>query len=175
MNIEKIAMDNINDNEEKSRDRITQKIGVLNRRETEARILVPLVESLVEAFGKEEVIEILSKTIKELSIKQGQDLALEYGNDIDAFLKTLEFWKKDDALEIEVLEKSKTKLSFNVNRCKYAELYKAMGIEELGEIFSCNRDFAMVEGFNEKAKLKRAQTILGGSSCCTFRYDFDSN
>ena len=65
LNIEKIAMDNINDNEEKSRDRITQKIGVLNRRETEARILVPLVESLVEAFGKEEVIEILSKTIKE--------------------------------------------------------------------------------------------------------------
>ena len=97
---------------------------------------------------------------------------MEYGDDVDAFLETLEFWKKDGALEIEVLEKSKTKLNFNVTRCKYAELYKSMGIQELGAIFSCNRDFSMVEGFNEKAKLKREQTILDGSSCCTFRYDF---
>ncbi len=167
-------MDKIKNDKDKIKDRITQTIGVLNRRETEARILVPFVEALSDAFGKQEVIEILSKTIKDLSRKQGKDLALEYGNDVDAFFETLKFWKKDGALEIEVLEKSKTKLNFNVNRCKYAELYKDMGIPELGKIFSCNRDFAMVEGFNENAKLKREQTILGGSSCCTFRYDFGS-
>ena len=170
--MELIAMNKVKNEEEKIKDRMTQKIGVLNRRETEARILVPFIESLSKTFGKAEVTEILSKTIKDLSRKQGKDLALEYGDDVDAFLETLEFWKKDGALEIEVLEKSKTKLNFNVTRCKYAELYKSMGIQELGAIFSCNRDFSMVEGFNEKAKLKREQTILDGSSCCTFRYDF---
>ena len=113
-------MNKVKNAEEKIKDRITQKIGVLNRRETEARILVPFIESLSKTFGKAEVIEILSRTIKDLSRKQGKDLALEYGDDVDAFLETLEFWKKDGALEIEVLEKSKTKLNFNVTRCKYA-------------------------------------------------------
>ncbi|MFT4717614.1 MAG: hypothetical protein ACI932_002816, partial [Paracoccaceae bacterium] len=28
------------------------------------------------------------------------------------------------------------------------------------------------EGFNPQAKLTRDQTILGGASCCTFRYEF---
>ena len=161
--------------ESETKDLITQKIGVLNRRETEARILVPFLEKLCDTFGKEKVVEILSSTIKELARKQGRDLSSEYGNDIDAFLKTLEFWKQDGALEINVLEKSKTRLNFDVTRCKYAEFYKAMGMEDLGAILSCNRDFAMIEGFNKRAKLKRDKTILNGAKCCTFRYDFGSD
>ena len=54
---------------------MTQKIGVLNRRETEARILVPFIESLSKTFGKAEVTEILSKTIKDLSRKQGRSFS----------------------------------------------------------------------------------------------------
>ena len=87
---------------------------------------------------------------------------------------SLRDWKKDDALEIEVLELSDEKLSFDVNRCRYAELYQALGIPELGEILSCGRDFALSEGFNPKLKLTRTQTILGGSSHCDFRYTLDS-
>ena len=154
------------------KDFITQKIGVLNRRETEARILVPFLDKLFASFGKEDVVEILATTVKELARKQGKDLSSEYGSDVEAFLETLEFWKQDGALEINVLEKSETKLNFDVTRCKYAEFYKAMGMEDLGSILSCNRDFAMIEGFNENAKLKRDKTILSGSSCCTFRYEF---
>ena len=74
-----------------------------------------------------------------------------------------------------MLEKSKTRLNFDVTRCKYAEFYKAMGMEDLGAILSCNRDFAMIEGFNKGAKLKRDKTILNGAKCCTFRYDFGSD
>ena len=161
--------------EEVLTDFITQKIGVLNRRETEARILVPFLEKLFDSFGKQAVVEILACTVKELARKQGKDLSSEYGNDVEAFLETLEFWKRDGALEIDVLEKSETKLNFDVTRCKYAEFYKAMGMEDLGAILSCNRDFAMIEGFNKNAKLKREQTILSGSSCCTFRYEFGSD
>ena len=102
-------------------DFITQKIGVLNRRETEARILLPFLEKLFESFGKREVVELLANTVKELARKQGKDLSSEYGNDVEAFLETLEFWKQDGALEITVLEKSETNLNFDVTRCKYAE------------------------------------------------------
>ncbi len=153
-------------------DRLTQTIGVLTRRETEARILAPVIAALAEAFGEDRVVAILRETIIGLARDQGAALASEYGDGSEGFLKTLEFWKQDGALEIEVLRDDGRHLDFNVTRCRYAEMYNALGIAELGKTLSCNRDFALVEGFNPKAKLVRDQTILAGASCCTFRYDF---
>ena len=72
----------------------------MNRRETEARILVPFLEKLCETFGKEKVVEILRHN-KRACKEAGKGPSSEYGNDIDAFLKTLEF-KQDGALEINV-------------------------------------------------------------------------
>ena len=155
-----------------SKDEITQKIGVLMRRETEVRILIPFLQDLYKEFSKEKILNILEKTIKEIAKRQGKELSKEYGNNVDAFLDTLKFWTKDDALEIDVLEKSDSKLSFNVTRCKYAEMYNALGISDLGAVLSCNRDAALIEGFNSKASLDRKETIMSGDKCCTFRYTF---
>ena len=127
------------------KDEITQKIGVLTRRETEARIIAPFVDALIKNFSKEKVIPILEKTVMELALDQGSSLAKEYGNDVSAFLETLKFWTQDGALEIDLLEKNDTKLDFNVTRCRYAEMYKALGIQDLGAVLSCNRDAAMIE------------------------------
>jgi uncharacterized protein YciU (UPF0263 family) len=153
-------------------DTLTQEIGVLLRRETEARVLAPVIDALATAFGREAVIKIVRDVIIGLAHESGADLASEYGDTAEAFMETLQFWTKGDALEIEVLEQTETRLDYNVTRCKYAEMYRALGIPELGEVLSCNRDFAMVEGFNPEAKLTREQTILGGGDCCTFRYEF---
>ena len=152
------------------RDELTQKIGVLTRRETEARIIAPFVDALIKTFGKEKIIPILEKTVMELARNQGSSLAKEYGNDVSAFLETLRFWTQDGALEIDLLEKNDTKLDFNVTRCRYAEMYKALGIQDLGAVLSCNRDAAMIEGFNQDARLNRETTIMSGGECCTFRY-----
>ncbi|MBJ86466.1 MAG: hypothetical protein CMJ11_07785 [Pelagibacterales bacterium] len=154
------------------KDDLTKKIGVLMRRETEVRILIPFLKALYEEFGKEKILYILEKTIKEIAKTQGEELSKEYGNNIDAFLDTLKFWTKDDALEIDILEKSDLKLSFNVTRCKYAEMYSALGISDLGAVLSCNRDASLIKGFNPKATLDRKKTIMSGSKCCTFRYNF---
>ena len=157
------------------KDKLTQKIGVLLRRETEARILIPFVEELIKAFGKAETLNILEKTIIQEAKKQGKELSKEYGNNVDAFLETLNFWTKDNALEIDILEKSDSKLNFNVTRCKYAEMYNDMNIKDLGDILSCNRDAALIQGFNSKATLQRKDTIMNGDKCCTFRYNFKNN
>ena len=69
-------------------DRITQEIGVLKRRETEARIIAPIIDALADSFGKEEVLEVIKEKIISLSQQQGENLSEEYGNDVDAFLKT---------------------------------------------------------------------------------------
>lgn len=153
-------------------DTLTQQIGVLLRRETEARILAPVIEALGEVFGREAVVEVVSAVVIKLARQQGETLAAEYGNDADAFLETLKFWQQGGALEIEVLKKDTSTLDFDVKRCRYAEMYRALRIPELGAVLSCNRDYAMVEGFNPAASLTRAQTIMGGADCCTFRYDF---
>ena len=155
-------------------DELTQKIGVLMRRETEVRILIPFLQDLYKEFSKEKILNVLEKTIKEIAKTQGEELSKEYGNNVDAFLDTLKFWTKDDALEIDVLEKSDSKLSFNVTRCKYAEMYSALGISDLGAVLSCNRDAALIEGFNPKASLDRKETIMSGDKCCTFRYTFEN-
>ena len=158
----------------KMKDELTQKIGVLTRRETEARVIAPFVDSLIKSFGKEKVMPILEETVMTLARNQGSSMAKEYGNDVSAFLETLRFWTQDGALEIDLLEKNETKLDFNVTRCRYAEMYKALGIQDLGSVLSCNRDAAMIEGFNKDAYLDRKTTIMSGSECCTFRYTFDN-
>tara|TARA_A100001015_G_scaffold46867_1_gene51707 strand:- start:1772 stop:2278 length:507 start_codon:yes stop_codon:yes gene_type:complete len=158
----------------KMKDELTQKIGVLTRRETEARVIAPFVDSLIKAFGKEKIIPILEDTVMTLARNQGSSMAKEYGNDVSAFLETLKFWTQDGALEIDLLEKNETKLDFNVTRCRYAEMYKALGIQDLGAVLSCNRDAAMIEGFNKDAYLDRKTTIMSGGKCCTFRYTFDN-
>jgi hypothetical protein len=69
-----------------------------------------------------------------------------------------------------VLRQDEQALDFNVTRCRYAELYRALGLEDLGGLLSCGRDAAMIEGFNPDVELTRTQTIMEGASHCDFRY-----
>ncbi len=146
-------------------------IGVLKRREIEARILAPLLEALGEEFGHERVLEVARQTIIRIAREQGARLAQEQGGCGLAHLAaSLENWKVGDALEMEVLEQTGEHFSFNVTRCRYAEMYRALGIPELGAVLSCNRDFSLVEGFNPQIQLTRTQTIMEGAPFCDFRY-----
>jgi hypothetical protein len=146
-------------------------LGVLTRREIEARILGPILEALGDEFGRQRVLEVTREVIIQIARQQGQQLAESRGGaSLAHFAASLEDWKKDDALEIEVLEQSDTSYSFNVTRCRYAELYRSLGIPELGEILSCNRDYSLIEGFNPDIRLTRTQTIMSGAAFCDFRY-----
>ena len=151
-------------------DRLNE-IGVLTRREIEARMVAPLVDALGEEFGRERVLEVVREVIVKLAHESGENLARATGGDSLAhFMRGFEAWKKGNALEMEVLEESGERFSFNVTRCRYAELYRALGVPELGAVLSCNRDFAMVEGFNPDIELTRSQTIMQGAAFCDFRY-----
>jgi hypothetical protein len=146
-------------------------IGVLKRREIEARILLPLIEELSADFGRERVLEIVRRAIIGIARQQGAQLAERMNSrSLPSFGEALEAWKADDALGMEVLEQNDARLSFNVTRCRYAEMYRALGIPELGALLSCNRDFALIEGYNPDVTLTRTQTIMQGAPFCDFRY-----
>jgi len=152
-------------------DDLNAKIGVLTRREVEARILAPMLDAMGEAFGRERVLEVMRETIVKIAKKQGAELAGFMGGvTFQHFADSLRFWTMDDGLEIDVIEQTGEAFSFNVTRCRYAELYKKLEIHELGTALSCARDYALIEGFNPAVSLKRTQTIMQGAPYCDFRY-----
>jgi len=146
-------------------------IGVLKRREIEARILAPLINAFATEFGRERVIEIAKRVIVEIARQQGRALADQAGgNTLAQFAGSKDAWVKGGALETQVLQATDTAYDFNVTRCRYAEMYRVLGIPELGSVLSCGRDFALGEGFNPNLKLTRTQTIMEGAPFCDFRY-----
>ena len=146
-------------------------IGVLKRREIEARILAPFVDALAAYFDRAQVIGILRDTVVRIAREQGAALAAHQGgNALGQFADATAAWVQDDALKIEVVEQSAERYDFNVTRCRYAEMYRELGIPELGAVLSCNRDFSLIEGYNTDVKLTRTQTLMEGASCCDFRY-----
>lgn len=146
-------------------------IGVLVRRTVEARILAPVLDALGKEFGRERVLAITGDVIKEVARQQGAAMAAEAGScTLDAFAGTLDRWTANDALRLEVVEQTEERFAFNVVRCRYAEMYRSLGVPELGAILSCNRDGALIEGFNPEVQFERTQTLMQGASCCDFRY-----
>jgi predicted ArsR family transcriptional regulator len=151
-------------------DRLNE-IGVLKRREIEARILLPVIEALGKEFGKDRVVEIVRDVIVGVAQAQGREVAAQQGGtSLGHLAHALEDWQKGDAYRMDVLEQSDERFSFNVTRCRYAEMYRALGIPELGALLSCNRDFALAEGFSSDIQLTRTQTIMQGASHCDFRF-----
>jgi len=51
-------------------DTLTQQIGVLTRREVEARVLAPVIDALGEKFGRDEVVEVVKDAIIKLAQQQ---------------------------------------------------------------------------------------------------------
>jgi len=147
------------------------RLSLLQRREIEARIVGPLLRAFAAEVGEEKTLEVTRTVIGALAREGGADLARSLGAaTLDTFAQCLDRWREGGALEIEILEQSPERLSFNVTRCRYAEMYRALGLVELGSSLSCMRDFALVEGFNSAIRLSRTQTIMEGASHCDFRF-----
>jgi len=147
-------------------------IGVLTRREIEARIVAPLLDALGEEFDRERVLEVAREVIINVARNQGAQLAESMGGrTLDHFAASMEAWKEGDAIEMEMMEKSDRVFAFNITRCCYAEMYAELGVPELGALLSCNRDFSLIEGFNADITLTRTQTIMEGESHCDFRFE----
>ena len=137
-------------------------LPIIHLRRIEANIVKPIYEELVEELGAERAREVLGRAIRRNAIAQGQAMAeaIDGPADIAGFAALLPLWQKEDALEIEVLGQSEAHFDFNVRRCRYAEMYREMGLAEIGDLLSCGRDGAMCEGFNPDLKMDRSQTII---------------
>lgn len=162
---------NDGNDQDTSRPDTLNSIGVLKRREIEARIVAPLLARFAEEFDQQRVYELAADVIIDVARTQGAALAEVAGdNGLAAMASSLSAWTAGGALEIDVLEHSDEVFAFNVTRCRYAEMYRELGLAELGATLSCNRDGSLMEGFNPQVEFTRTQTIMSGATHCDFRY-----
>lgn len=151
-------------------------LPMLEQRRIEANILKPVYQEMAERLGEETAAEILGAAIIRDSVSQGR----AYSEGLEdkgllAFRATMGQWKASGALEMDMLKETDEEVHFNVTRCRYSEMYREMGLGDIGHLLSCNRDGTFCTGFNPKIKLDRTQTIMSGASHCDFRYRYEDD
>ncbi|MDP6667428.1 MAG: L-2-amino-thiazoline-4-carboxylic acid hydrolase [Dehalococcoidia bacterium] len=150
-------------------------MDIIDRRRIEAMVLGPMLRAFQDEFGVEKTNEIATNVITRLAREQGAEFAEGIGaNGLEDYAANKDAWRRQGALEVDVLKSDSREYSFDVTRCKYAEMYADLGYGDLGEIFSCTRDFEFLAGFNPEVKLSRTQTIMQGAPHCDFRYSLES-
>ena len=154
-----------------------QALAMLEKRRIEAAILKHVYNTLEASHGEEVAKGTIAQSVRRSAIEQAGQFAAAVGGktSMQTFIDRQELWIRGGALERQVLEQSDTKYRFNVTRCKYAEMYRAMGLGEIGHLLSCQRDGTFCEGYDTRLRLKRTQTIMQGASHCDFDYTYDKD
>ncbi|MBP0595330.1 L-2-amino-thiazoline-4-carboxylic acid hydrolase [Paraburkholderia sp. LEh10] len=152
-------------------------LGILARRRIEAEIIKPIYEILKRDFGIERAQAVIAKAISGAAVQAGEQFAQREpgGTSIASFIALQTLWEKDDALQVEVLRADDAHYDYDVKRCRYAEMYHAMGLGEIGHLLSCARDSLFIEGYDARVKLERTSTIMQGGKRCDFRYRMASD
>ena len=166
---------NLEDKKENSSPNEIFNISLLQKRGIEAEVLIPLIRNLEKEIGKESAHQLARNAIKAIAEKQGKDFSsIIQRDDLDGFQSIQETWSGAGTdITYEIIENNKKEFNFNVTKCRFAEMYKQLGAEDLGYILSCGRDFSLSSGYSEDIQLNRTKTIMEGADFCDFRYHKD--
>jgi imidazole glycerol phosphate synthase subunit HisF len=154
-----------------------QALAMLERRRIEAAILKHVYDTLKASHGKDVARSTLASAVRASAMVQAREMADKVSGhtSMQTFIDRQELWTRGGALEREVLEQNEGRYRFNVTRCKYAEMYRDMGLGEIGHLLFCQRDGTFSEGYDRRLKLKRTQTIMQGASHCDFDYTYEKD
>ena len=155
----------------------TQTLAMLERRRIEAAILKHVYDTLKANHGVEVAKRPIADAVRKSAMEQAGQMAAAVGARPPCRPSSTVRSRGLGAARwsIEVKEPSDTRYRFNVTRCKYAEMYRDMGLGEIGHLLSCQRDGTFCEGYDKRLKLKRTQTIMQGASHCDFDYTFEKD
>jgi len=152
---------------------MTDALPILTQRRIEAAFAKGIYDEMRAELGDETAKRILTNAVIKLAKQTAAEMAKDAPGgqpSLDSFRGIQPRWTAEDALRIDVVKSTDEELHFNVTRCRYAEMYRAMGLAELGAVLSCNRDGAFCEGYSPHLKLQRTQTLMSGATHCDFRY-----
>lgn len=147
-------------------------LPIIQRRRIEANIIAPIYKRMVAELGEDKAAQIIRDAITEDARAAGERFAAREpnGTSLKTFVSVMDLWKREDALITETLIDTEDQLEFNVTRCKFSEMYRDMGLEEIGGLLSCVRDYEFMRGYNPNIIYTRTQTLMEGAPCCDFKY-----
>ena len=147
-------------------------VPVIDQVKIQARVLVPLIETLRAELGEERANAIVGRALGDHYRKLGEKWWRSQGAGSmgDKMASAFEMYAAEDALEYEVVKQTPDAFEIDVTECRYAQFFKKLGVPELGFLLVCNADFSMAQGFGSNIELRRTQTIMQGASQCDFRY-----
>lgn len=150
----------------------TNPIPMIERRRIEAAMLKHVYDTLKESHGIELARKTIADAVRSSSVQQAAEFAARVGGNtsMQTFIDRQALWRLGDALIVDVKEQTEKSYVFDVTRCRYAEMYREMGLGEIGHLLSCQRDATFCEGYDKRLKLTRTQTIMQGASHCDFNY-----
>ncbi|NCZ82817.1 MAG: 2-amino-thiazoline-4-carboxylic acid hydrolase, partial [Betaproteobacteria bacterium] len=118
-------------------DSAMENIPVLEKRRLQAQVIKPIWEVLVARLGETTARDILDKAIRKAAVEEGRMMAAASpGGDtsMPAFIRLYDNWKTGGALETQTLTADADRFDFDVTRCRYAEMYREMGLEAIGDL-----------------------------------------
>ena len=145
---------------------------MIEKRRIEAAMLKHVYETLKASHGREVAQATIANAVRASALDQAKEMAAAVGGktSMQTFVDRQAQWRMGGALETELIEQTPTTYAYNVTRCRYAELYREMGLGEIGHLLSCMRDGTFAEGYDPRIKMTRTQTLMQGASHCDFRY-----
>jgi hypothetical protein len=142
----------------------------LEKKYIEERICI--LKALQEHFG-DKVIEIAAEAKKKI---MGPRIRKKYEKELPVNMQRFfeiifgDFEGIDRVIDFEVIKKTDKELEIRMNRCSYAETYRALGAADIGEKLVCDMDPEMNKALNPKIRMERPKKLMCGDDCCVFKY-----
>lgn len=135
--------------------------------------IVALVREMEQAMGREKAHGILERTARKQTV-EGIKTAVEK-EPIHSFSDFIEARKNRGPISThgttdEIVEETEDRLVFNMTECLWARAWREMGAADIGFLWNCKPDFALVQAMHPRLKLKRSKTLMQGDECCDFTY-----
>ncbi|MBB4284662.1 L-2-amino-thiazoline-4-carboxylic acid hydrolase [Roseospira goensis] len=149
------------------------------RRRLQGEVIKPIYEELVAEIGPARARALLGRAITRSAEAEARRAAAaepDGETSMERFTALFNATYRDrgleSGLEAEVLSAGPDHLDFDVTRCRFVEVYRELGLGEIADVLSCNRDGTFASAYDPRITLERAQTIAEGADRCTFRYRF---
>jgi hypothetical protein len=156
---------------------VNPNISLLEKTRIQAQVLVPVMRALRAEIGREKADAIVRGALREWS----KQVFAEIGKGTEGSPRR-KWAAMQGALNdvtarevtFDILRHDKEVLDIDVTTCGFAEFFRALGEPELGALLVCQTDIDIAAAGESEVSLDRAQTLMQGAPCCTFRYKFEA-
>ena len=149
-------------------------ISLLDQLKVEAQILHPVLEALRAELSKERADELVAGAVRdwrrEVIARLGSMMPGTPREKFERFMDANEQRAAGGDVDFDWLRRDADVIDVDVTGCRYADLFHALDEPALGAALACECDNHMADVVGPELEYSRTQTIMGGASCCDFRF-----